>query len=321
MRIVLLLLLLVIPALAHHGGASTSQGPGTPIETNTPLTLPSGHAVVYTRAELVRFQRFDFAEPNNVSGYNFVQLGASYGISDCLSMSLILPYNQKFQDGVGSASYSGFGDARILLNLGLNIGEDGLNFNGPEDVVANLAETGKWYIGPYVGVSLPTGRADIDPLGTGVERGLQPGFGSWGFSGGISATGALTDTLYLAVDTGVDYFTQASNGAQFGTEWRANLAGVLELYADKESTFRRLDGILELNYLHVGRDYLNGTGEEATGGRILYISPGARLQIGDFNLGMLLKLPISQALNEQAIQQGAEGLEKFRLIFTLSRFF
>lgn len=318
--LLLLLLLLILPAAAHHGGASTSQGPGTPVETNTPLTLPSGSAVIYTRAELVRFQRFDFAEPNNVSGYNFMQLGASYGLTDNLTATLILPYNQKFQDNVGG--YQGFGDATLLFNLGLNVDDDGIHLNGPDDTAVNLAESGKWHIGPYFGVSLPTGRTTVDPLGQGVlEPGLQPGFGAMSFSGGFSAIGALTDTLYLAMDTGGTVYSQGPNGQRFGPEFRANLAGVLELHADPESWFRRLDGVLELNYLSLGRDTVDGLNEEATGGRILYLSPGARMQMGDFNLGILCKIPIAKGLNEQNLQQGAEGVEQFRLILTLSRFF
>ena len=35
-------------SLAHHGGVSLPFGPGTPIETSSPLTLPEGGLVVYT---------------------------------------------------------------------------------------------------------------------------------------------------------------------------------------------------------------------------------------------------------------------------------
>ena len=44
-----LVLAFALPVLTHYGGASISQGSGTPIETNTPLTLPKGTAVIFSR--------------------------------------------------------------------------------------------------------------------------------------------------------------------------------------------------------------------------------------------------------------------------------
>ena len=71
----LLVLALSAPAWAHHGGASLSQGAGTPVETNTPLTLPQGTTIVYTRAELVGFRKFADFEPNNTDSFNFCRKG------------------------------------------------------------------------------------------------------------------------------------------------------------------------------------------------------------------------------------------------------
>ena len=62
----------------------------------------------------------------------------------------------------------------------------------------------------------------------------------------------------------------------------------------------------------------------ATGGNILYLSPGARFSmpsLSNANLGLLVKVPVWKKLNEQDQQQGAEGLEKYRAIMTLSLFF
>ena len=55
-----------------------------------------------------------------------------------------------------------------------------------------------------------------------------------------------------------------------------------------------------------------------TGGSILYITPGMRFQVGDVNLGAGVKLPLLKGLNERNLQQGSEGLEKYRLILTSS---
>lgn len=57
----------------------------------------------------------------------------------------------------------------------------------------------------------------------------------------------------------------------------------------------------------------------APGGQILYLSTGFRAQIGDYDVGTLFRFPIATGLDEKALQQGAEGLENYRFIFTQYR--
>lgn len=305
--------------LAHHGGASISQGPGTPIETNTPLTLPQGKAVVFSRFENAAFRKFESAEPYNTDSFRFYQLGASYGITDALSATLILPYNAKSQNAHGT--FRGFGDVKFLLNAGLNWDStDGLRFNGADDVAEDIGESGKLYLGAFGGMTFPTGRDDID-LGLGVDGGLQPGFGSPTFTAGLSAAKALTSNFSLTADTSLEIFTAKDGGDKFGNEFRANLAGVVNLVTNEDSTLRQLDGIVEVNYLRLSRDETAGVSELGTGGQILYVGPGMRAQLGDFNLGALVKFPVASGLNERSLQQGSEGLEKYRLVLTASKVF
>lgn len=312
-------LLLTGAALAHHGGTSTSQGPGTPIETNSPLTLPEGGTVVFSRAEIASFRKFSAFQPENVDSFQFYQLGVTHGLTDFLSVTAIVPYNIKTQDSVGS--FRGFGDGKVLATFGFNYSdEEGLQVNGEDDTAVNLGTSEKTYFGLTTGLSMPTGRHRID-LGTGPDAGLQPGFGVPAFTVGLSMTKGLSENFNLAADVSVDIFSARQNGDRFGNEFRANLAGIAELYADPESFVRRLDGVLELNYLHITRDETARVSELGTGGRILYILPGIRMQVEDFNLAAGVKIPLLKALNERELQQGSEGLENWRLILTLSRFF
>ncbi|MFN8613460.1 MAG: transporter [Vulcanimicrobiota bacterium] len=315
-----LALALWTPAWAHHGGASLSQGAGTPIETNTPLTLPQGTTIVFTRAELVSFKKFAEFEPNNTDSFRFYQVGVSHGLTDFLSVTAILPYNVKTQDNNGT--FRGFGDGKVLVNLGLHYTPgEGVDVNGPEDVAVNLTETDKLYFGFYGGLSMPSGNNKID-LGAGIEPGLQPGFGSVNYTLGTSVIKSVSKHLTLAADVGYDVFTSFSNsGDKFGNEFRANLAGVYRLHSDDEAFIRQLDGVLELNYLQISRDETDGQPDTGTGGKILYVSPGVRFQAGGMNFGILAKLPVWHKLNEASLQQGSEGLEHVRLIFTASRAF
>ncbi len=310
---------LSLGAWAHHGGTSTSQGPGTPIETNSPLTLPKGGTVVYTRAEIASFRKFMNFDPNNVDSFQFYQMGVSHGLTDYLTATAILPYNIKSQDGLGSTR--GFGDGKVLLTLGFNYAPgEGLQLNGEDDTAVNLGTSDKTYFGVITGLTMPTGRYNID-FGGGVDSGQQPGFGTPTLTAGLSMTRGVTENFNIAADVSADFFLERKNGDKFGNEFRANLAGVLELYADQEAFVRRVDGVLELNYLHITRDETARVAELGTGGRILYLTPGVRVQVGDVNVGAGVKLPIASALNERSLQQGSEGLEKFRLIMTVSTFF
>ena len=314
-----LVLSLATAGFAHHGGASTSQGPGTPIETNSPLTLPKGGTVVFTRAELVPFQKFDRFNPENIDSFDFFQLGVSHGLTDYLTATAILPYNSKTQDSFGNLQ--GVGDGKLLMTLGFNYSDDeGFQLNGEEDTAVNLGESNKTYFGLIGGLTAPSGRSDLQLQGV-VDGGLQPGFGTPTATLGLAMTRGLSERLSVSADASVELFSRKSGGDKFGNEFRANLAGVYELHADKESWLRRVDGILELNYLVISRDETAFVSELATGGRILYLSPGVRFQLGDVNLGALVKFPIVRGLNERMMQQGSEGLEQYRLIFTVSTFF
>ena len=107
---------------------------------------------------------------------------------------------------------------------------------------------------------------------------------------------------------------------QYGIEKRLNAALSYRLHTDAAKKLR-VDGNFELNYLVLGRDKLNGVGEEATGGKILYVVPGIRLSMDKLSIGVGLKKPVAKRLNEVSDQQGAEGVEKYRLIFSASMLF
>ncbi len=102
------------------------------------------------------------------------------------------------------------------------------------------------------------------------------------------------------------------------------MAGVYELYGKAGAFLQTIDGILEFNVLNLARDQENGEKLTASGGTILYLSPGMRFSfpsIQNANLGVLVKIPVIKSLNEKSEQQGSEGLEKYRAIVTLSFFF
>ena len=107
---------------------------------------------------------------------------------------------------------------------------------------------------------------------------------------------------------------------QFGDEFRLNTALIYKLYTNPEQRFR-LDGLVELNYLHLGRDKEDGVAESGTGGHILYVMPGIRAYWENVSFALGVKLPAWTDLNEDDEQQGAEGKENYRVILSMSALF
>ncbi len=318
-----LLVALLVPAVAsaHHGGISLAFGPGTPIDTASPLTLPQGGLVVSARFEFAKWREFKFADPDNKDAFSFYNLGVSYGIRPYLTVSMFIPYSIKIQDSLGTNR--GVGDIALTWQLGFNRHPSkGFRLNAEEDTAASLEEIKKTYFAVFGGITLPTGEYNKE-LGGEVDRGMQPGFGSPAFSLGLSAGRHIVGPLSMATDTSYQLFAEKDN-FKFGNEWRLNVASIYELYGRAEAFVSKIDAILELNLLNIARDKEGGKEQPATGVTILYVSPGVRFtfpKIKGASLGVLFKFPAWKNLNEQDEQQGAEGLEKYKAIATLSFFF
>lgn len=320
--VVMFLMVIFFPIYgwAHHGGISLAMGPGTPIETNSPLTLPEGGIVLSGRIEYVEWRKFSFAKPENKDHFTFYNLGLSYGIKPYLTGSIFLPYNIKSQDSLGTNR--GIGDVKLSFQLGLNY-DPGKRFglNSPEDTAVSEGSK-KIYLSLIGGFTIPTGKNKKE-LGGEIDPGMQPGFGSPSFSIGMAVSREILHPFSLTLDTTYEIFTKRE-GFKFGNEWRLNLAGVYGFYKKAEKLLSQVDGVLELNLLRIARDEEHGEKLRATGGTILYLSPGVRLgsaKLWNASLGLMIKFPVWKNLNEKREQQGAEGLEKYRGIVTLSFFF
>lgn len=320
-KLLLVVIALLIPctAFAHHGGVSLAFGPGSPVETGSPLTLPEGGFVMGVRGEQVAWKQFDFASPENKTSFTFLSAHMSYGFTPALMGSFIVPYYIKRQE---EGTNQGFADLKFQLTYGFHY-DPGVGFsrNRAEDTAVTMEGKDRTNLAVSFMMSLPTGDSHKKINGN-VDPGMQPGFGSPGFTFGISAARAF-GPLTITGEVSTNIFTSREN-FQFGQESRVNLAGVYEIYGNPKNFLSKLNGILELNYLHLARDRENGKGLSATGGDILYLSPGARLSfpsLSNANIGLLVKLPVWTKLNEKNEQQGGEGREKYRAIATLSFFF
>jgi hypothetical protein len=246
-----MLLAMLVPctALAHHGGVSLAFGPGSPVETGSPLTLPEGGFVMGVRAEQVEWKQFDFAGPENKTSFTFLSVNTSYGFTPALMGTFIVPYYIKRQE---DGTNQGLADMKFQLTYGFHY-DPGVGFsrNKAEDTAVTMEGKDRINMAVSFMLSVPTGDSHKTINGN-VDPGMQPGFGSPGFTFGISAARAFGPfTLNGEVNT--DIFTSREN-FQFGQETHVNLAGVYELYGNPKSFLSKLDGILELKRKRGPRD-------------------------------------------------------------------
>ena len=117
-----------------------------------------------------------------------------------------------------------------------------------------------------------------------------------------------------------EYEYEDGNRTKFGQEIRANSALIYRAYTDLDRKLR-VDLSIEAQYLHLGRDRTNDVDELATGGEMLYALPGVRVYWDNISAAIGVKSPIWTDLNEESQQQGGEGTEDYRLIFTFSALF
>lgn len=307
-------------AAAHHGiatlGAAGLEGPGAPIETSSSATLPRGSFLGYAKLDYADFERYESGRDDESMYSSFSMFGIGYGIRSWLSAYVFLPYNRKVVED-GSSDSSGFADMSLNGVLGFKY-DEGLRLVPENESLDDLED---WHFTFYAGLTLPTGDPNTRTRSNEIDPGMSLGFGKPAFGAGLTATKPFRERFTWVGETSfiyfLDYEYDDGNRTQFGSEFRLNSALTYRLLTIPRWKFR-LDAQIEANYLRLGRDKANGSGERATGGHILYLLPGVRAYWRNTSLGLGVKLPAWTKLNEESEQQGAEGREDYRLICTLS---
>lgn len=314
--------ILCLPVYAHHGGVSTAFGPGSPVETASPMTLGMGKFLLYERIEYVSFRDRNSADPENVDTFTFFNTLGGFGITDALSLYVLLPVVIKEQDSLGRSS--GFGDLEFIAQYGFKYGERdgirGLSRNGPDDTEGASYTMDDLKMSLTGSFSLPTGTTSrSDDFGNSFDIGMQPGFGAPSFAFGFSVSKLMFPHVTLTGDTSIKTFLKYED-KKAGNEIRLNVAGGFEVYEDPNTFFSRLDIITEANVLHLTKDLAeNNKTDHESGGTILYLSPGFRISFGQhMSVGTLIKFPVWQSLNNESDQQGSEGLENYRAVLTFT---
>lgn len=313
-------------ALAHHGGVSAAFGPGAPVETSSPMTLPTGKFLFYERIELSPFKKFgDGRDDGGNDKFTFTNTLFGYGINDAVSAYVSLPYAKK--ELIDDNTSQGFGDINLILQYGFKHGaRDGFigwySFDA-DDTAGKEYTLPQWKFGLSFSMTLPSGKIhNKDKNGDVLDVGSQTGFAvpSYNFTGIASKLFSPHWTWSGDVQYRTFAFNGGSGGGKPGNEFRVNNAVMYELIEDKGAFLSRLDLILEANFLDLRKDMDESRAlDDATGGSMLYLSPGVRFTFKDrTSLGLLYKEVAWKDLNNEDQQQGGEGLEDYRFIVTVS---
>ena len=319
-----------MPASAHHGvaglGAASLEGPGAPIEQSSSATLPEGRIFTYFKVDYADWKTYTSATDDEADYSTFWMVGLGYGATSWLSLYAFLPYHDKVDENDFHNTH-GFADVAVNATLGFKY-DDGLRLVPEKESLDDLED---WHFTLYAGATLPTGNPNLRDRDGNIDKGKSTGFGEPTFTLGATASKMLDERWTLNFDVSNLWFQENTYHAdpahggerftgRFGDELRFNTALIYKLYANPEQRFR-LDGLVELNYLHLGRDREGGVAERATGGDVLYVMPGARAYWENLSFALGVKLPVVQDLNEEDEQQGAEGKERYRVIFSVSALF
>ncbi|MGE5344162.1 MAG: transporter [Candidatus Omnitrophota bacterium] len=324
-RLLLLCFLLtcMYPVFGHHGVASTGVGgllgPGSPLETSSSQTLPKGSFLFYLKLDHADWKTFTPDRDDEKDSSTFVMAGLGYAPTPYLSFYCFAPFNAKTVED-NSYNTAGFADISIMGVLGFKY-DGGFRLVPAKESLDDLAD---WHFTIYTGATLPTGNANTMDSQGNIDPGMALGFGKPSWSIGLTATKAFLNRFTYVLDTSYIGFTQNryadTHTLRFGSEFRINSAFNYRLYTNENKKLRA-DLNLEGGYLGLGRDVENGAGLDATGGSIVYLLPGVRLYVKNISFAVGVKFPVYTALNESVAQQGAEGKERLRLIFSVSTLF
>lgn len=257
-------------ALAHHGvagvGAAALEGPGAPVESASSAVLPVGKTLLYAKLDHARFKTYDPDPTAPESDYaNYWMVGVGHGFTPWFSAYVFAPYHAKI-DEPGGLDSKGWADLSVMGQIGFKYD------NGFSLVPANesLDDQEDWHFTVFGGGTLPTGNANHRLADSTIDPGKAHGFGKNSISLGVTATKQLSRDLTFNLEASTirfrEYTYDDGNRVKFGTENRLNGSLSYRLHTNPDSRFR-VDGVLEAQYLALGRDIENGIGATATGAR------------------------------------------------------
>jgi hypothetical protein len=321
---------LAAPALAHHGvagvGAAAIEGPGAPVESASSAVLPQGRTLAYLKLDHAKFKSVD-PTVSEADYSQFWMLGVGHGFTPWFSAYFFAPYNIKIDtpDPAGGPKYDtkGWADFSVMGQVGFKYDPgQGFKLTPANESLDDLED---WHFSAFAGATIPHGNPNLRDSTGAIDPGKSTGFGKPSWSVGLTMSKMLTRDLTFSVEASALRFREHTyadaSTMKFGAENRLNAALAYRMFGDAGRKLR-IDGVLEAQYLGLGKDKANGVDDVDTGGKIIYLMPGLRIYKDNMSFALGIKKPVSARLNEAtSLQQGAEGKEKYRVVFSASYLF
>jgi len=301
-------------ASAHHPSGGVGLGQTGPIRTTPATTLSGGMFSLAVQAEFIDLDSYSDSELLEFSGrgkdahtadsvFHSI-LGIGYGITNNLTVSLNIPYEQVNNireahsdepDEIHQHGDSkGIGDMTIMAQY---------RFLKTDD---------KWEAAVLGGLKIPTGKTnDRDIHGETFEAEFLPGSGAWSPIFGLAATKKFNR---ISLDANVQY-TIRNGGTQI-----TNLGDLFNY--NTAVSYRAANGdlawdlILEVNGEWKEKQKTRGAWDSNSGGHMIFISPGTRIVMGKKVSAFLsVGIPVLQDLN--GIQDDTDYKGLFGISFNL----
>lgn len=313
--------LMSAPAFADHVGPS-GVGSGGGLSVFGPDTLDGGHwaaglRVVYTRPEQRSDAGLAALAGQHIHAHNTdynlnASAGIAYGVSHHLTIAAELPYVRRDDLREGTHAHSG------------EVAVDGVERLGTVSGIGDLSVLAKYRLTDgkrtgfafIAGLKMPTGSTHQTSIeGERLETEHQPGAGSWDPILGASAAtkvgpAQLTASALYQISTKGAQDTRLGNRLQGGiavshrfgrrahehAESRNHHHGD-ELDEHVEPMRGSWDAIVELAGEWEAREKIDGASEQASGGKWVYVAPGARyVAASGWSVGAALALPVWQEI-------------------------
>ena len=325
------------PALADHA-APSALGAGGGLTVAGPETLSAGKGAVGFRLIFTRpDQRSDAALAALAEGhihahnsdYNLnASLGAAYGVTDRLTLSAGLPYVR--HDGLREGEHAHVAGQSVngVAQLG-NV--DGI---GDLSLIAKyrLTSSENGGVALLAGLKMPTGSTHRRSWeGERLETEHQPGTGSWDPIVGAAA-GTMIGALKLDASALYQFSGKGAQRTRLGDRAQGGIAlsrrfGPPEHHDEPEHHqdgdhehpavaphgHQSWDAFVEMSAEWEGRQRVDGDLEEASGGKSVWISPGAR-----FNAASGLSIAASVGVPAWQRIRASHPENRYRLQLSIS---
>ena len=325
-------LLAATSATAHHPGGGGNAGSAGPINTISASTLAEGQSAVAVMFEMIRIREFSDTQllnnatqgghSHSLKSITAPSVAMSYGVTSDLTVSARLPFVMRRNIREGHqhepteppeqhdrGDTSGIGDVTVL---------------GQYRFFNNRAAGSEAAV--LLGFKAPTGETKrSDRSGERFETEFQPGTGSWDALLGGAMTQRFgpwsfdANVLYVLASKGekaTDMGDRFLYNAAVSYRLVGGAASSGPMYAGAHSHAHKhgsgaahhhhgeatpkgpaLDLVLEFNGDQHAKQTVDGEKDPNSGGNVVYLSPGARLSLGQVSSFVSVGIPVVNNMN------------------------